>query len=217
MGLFITKLWTSPQEFFLIVLVVVFSICLHEFSHAYVALLLGDDTAAERGHLTLNPLKQMGFLSILMFLFLGLAWGAVPVDEQRLRSKTQWGPLLASLAGPFANFFLAVLAYCAFGLVQVLRPDGAPGNVMINVLLLLFLFGVYNIVLMILNLIPAPGLDGWTVARALCPKLADGSSETLKGVMIFLIFAAFFCLHYLFTFGSVIMKTSPHVFYRLLN
>ena len=59
MGMFITKLWTEPQEFFLIVLVVVFSICLHEFCHAYAALLLGDSTAADRGHLTLNPLKQM--------------------------------------------------------------------------------------------------------------------------------------------------------------
>lgn len=217
MGLFITKLWTSPQEFFLIVLVVVFSICLHEFCHAYAALLLGDDTAAQQGHLTLNPLKQMGFLSILMFLFLGLAWGAVPVDEQKLRSKTPFGPLLVSLSGPFANFVLAVLAYCSFGLVQVFRPEGAPGNVMMNVLLLLFLFGVYNIVLMILNLLPAPGLDGWAVARVLFPKMANGTSETLKGVMVFLIFAAFFCLHYLFSFGVMIMKTSYGVFYSLLN
>lgn len=201
----------------MVALVVIFSICLHEFSHAYTALLLGDSTAADRGHLTLNPLKQMGVFSIIMFLFLGLAWGAVPVDEYRLRSKNPYGPLLVSLAGPGANFLLAVIAYILFGLLQVIGPEGRPGPVMVNVLLLLFLFGVYNIVLMILNLIPAPGLDGWAVARAVCPKLADGSSETLKGVMIFLIFAAFFGLHYLFSFGMMLMKTSPDVFYLILH
>ena len=216
MGMFITKLWTEPQEFFLIVLVVVFSICLHEFCHAYAALLLGDSTAADRGHLTLNPLKQMGVFSIIMFLFLGIAWGAVPVDEQRLRARTSYGPLLVSLAGPFANFMLALIAYCLFGVLQVVS-SGEPGPAMVNLLLLLFLFGVYNIVLMLLNLIPAPGLDGWAVARVLFPRMADGSSETLKGIMIFLIFAAFFCLHYLFTFGMMIMKTAGGVFYMLLH
>jgi Zn-dependent protease len=216
MGMFVTKLWTAPQEFFLIVLVVVFSICLHEFCHAYAALLLGDSTAADRGHLTLNPLKQMGVFSIIMFLFLGIAWGSVPVDEQRLRARTSYGPLLVSLAGPFANFMLALISYCLFGVLQVMGPD-KPGSAMVNLLLLLFLFGVYNIVLMLLNLIPAPGLDGWAVARALFPKMADGSSETLKGILIFLIFAAFFCLHYLFTFGMMIMKTAYGVFYMLLN
>ena len=216
MNLFISLLWNAPQLFWYQVFVVVFSVCLHEYAHARTALFFGDDTAQQTGHLTLNPFKQMGILSIIMFMFLGIAWGAVPVDEQRLRAKTPFGPLLVSLAGPFANFMLALIAYCLFGVLQVVGPE-QPGSAMVNLLLLLFLFGVYNIVLMLLNLIPAPGLDGWAVARVLFPKLADGSSETLKGIMIFLIFAAFFCLHYFFTFGMMIMKTAGGVFYMLLH
>ena len=64
--MFIRYMWLDPRLFFSAVLIVVFSVCCHEFMHAFVALRMGDDTAARRGHLTLNPFKQMGWLSLLM-------------------------------------------------------------------------------------------------------------------------------------------------------
>ena len=69
-------------------LAVIPSICLHEYFHAQVAFWCGDDTAAHYGHLTLNPLRQMGWISLVMFFILGIAWGMVPVDRRRL-SKGQ--------------------------------------------------------------------------------------------------------------------------------
>ena len=57
MNLFITRAFTEPKTFCMITLVVVFSICLHEFFHAWTALKFGDTTAADRGHLTLNPIS----------------------------------------------------------------------------------------------------------------------------------------------------------------
>ena len=73
-GLFITNLWRDPYFFFGAAFLVVFSICCHEFMHAWVAMKEGDCTAADAGHLTLNPLKQMGWFSLLLFAFLGIAW-----------------------------------------------------------------------------------------------------------------------------------------------
>ena len=81
MNIFLFSAFTDTRLFLLTTLVVVFSICLHEFVHAWTALQFGDTTAADRGHLTLNPLKQMGPMSIIMFLILGFAWGAVPVNR----------------------------------------------------------------------------------------------------------------------------------------
>lgn len=90
-GLFILRLKDDPVYFFMMSAIVIFSICFHEFSHARMALWMGDSTAADSGHLTLNPLKQMGVISLIMFLILGFAWGAVPVDPQKLRSRCRWG------------------------------------------------------------------------------------------------------------------------------
>ena len=89
MNLFVSQAFKDPKHFLIVTLVVVFSICLHEFFHAWTALQFGDTTAADRGHLTLNPLKQMGPVSIVMFLILGFAWGAVPVDTYVLRARSR--------------------------------------------------------------------------------------------------------------------------------
>ena len=219
MGLFITKLWTAPQEFFLIALIVVFSICLHEYCHARCALMMGDPTAADRGHLTLNPFRQMGVFSLVMFLVAGIAWGMVPVDPQKARSRHSWGPAAIALAGPAANFALALIGWLAFGFFgsRMLRQGhDAQTLMMSNLLLLIFLLGVYNIILLIFNLIPAPGLDGWNVLCSLFPSIGKTSSETLKGVMIFLIFAAFMGAGYLFRAAYWIMFRSVAVFDQLM-
>ena len=91
------------------VTVVMFSICLHEAAHAYVAMKQGDPTAANHGHLSLNPIKQMGTFSIIMLLLIGIAWGAVPVDPRRMRHK--YSEALVSFAGPAANLLL-FFAFC---------------------------------------------------------------------------------------------------------
>ena len=107
MSLFINELFENPRFFAAVSVLVIFSICLHEFCHAWMALKQGDPTAADRGHLTLNPLRQMGFFSIVTFLMIGIAWGAVPVDPARMRHK--YSHLLVALAGPAANLGLFVI------------------------------------------------------------------------------------------------------------
>ncbi|MCX6995813.1 MAG: site-2 protease family protein, partial [Kiritimatiellaeota bacterium] len=79
MNFFIVQAWEQPFFFFAWVGIVTFSICVHEFAHAWMALRCGDDTAARAGHLSLNPFRQMGPSSLIALLVVGIAWGAVPV------------------------------------------------------------------------------------------------------------------------------------------
>ena len=197
MGLFITKLWTSPQEFFLIVLVVVFSICLHEFSHAYVALLLGDDTAAERGHLTLNPLKQMGVTSLIMLFFIGIAWGQIPVNTQNLKGKH--APALTALAGPAANVLLS-LGFSVLIIVGALCGLNLFARKM-------FVYGaVINMVLAIFNLLPVPGLDGWNILRTYWKKDLRTTPEFVKGVFIVLVMLLFAFFNYIYLAAKIAVE-----------
>ena len=124
MSFFISYLGQDPLYYFSWVLAVMFSICVHEYAHAAVALRLGDDTAAREGHLSLNPFVQMGGSSIFMLLIIGIAWGAVPVNRARLRGRVM-GEALVSLAGPLANLALALVF--SFLAVSVGRIGGRLG------------------------------------------------------------------------------------------
>ncbi len=158
-----------------------FSICFHEFAHAYVALKQGDSTAAERGHLSLNPMVQMGAMSIIMLLIIGISWGAVPVNPSRMRRR--YSHALVSFAGPAAN----ILLFFVFCFLDVLfQNSGIPTyNQM-------FLVGaVLNAVLFLFNMLPIPILDGWIVFNYFIPILRKVNDE-VKNAVTFLIFILFF-------------------------
>src|SRR5574342_312394 len=114
---------------FLVVLVGwIFSLCLHEFSHALVAYLGGDYTVRDKGYLTFNPLKYThpvySLLMPLLFLLMGgigLPGGAVYIETWRLRSPN-WRTAV-SLAGPSSNLLLALI----LGLVLRFAPVNFSG------------------------------------------------------------------------------------------
>ena len=182
--------------FILVTLAVIPAICLHEYFHAQVALWCGDPTAAMRGHLTLNPLKQMGFMSIIMFLFIGIAWGGVPVNPYNL---TKRGRILTALAGPLMNFTLFVLAILVYPLLAIFTA--APPLLVSYV----FVIGVYNLILFIFNMLPVPGLDGWNI---LCQfvNLQKTRSEIFKGAMVLMIFGMLMLYPYITRFAGQVME-----------
>lgn len=157
--MFIEYLKSNPEFFFAAMIAVVFSICLHELAHGLTAIRLGDRTPIETGHMTLNPLVHMGIPSLLGMLLMGIAWGAMPVDERRLRGR--YAPALVAAAGPAANVLLALLALTTLGLWQryVVYEETVPATVE-NTWYLLRVFGRMNTMLAIFNLIPIPPLDG---------------------------------------------------------
>lgn len=147
---------------------VVFSIVLHELAHGWAAIKLGDETPRWSGHMTWNPLVHMGGFSLLALLIFGIAWGAMPVDESRLRGRH--GVALVAGAGPATNLILAIIAMVGL-IVWVPLASGAmisgvefaeplTGNVE-----MFFKVGaMLNIVLMLFNLLPAMPLDGGRIA-----------------------------------------------------
>ena len=213
MNLFITRAFTEPKTFCMITLVVVFSICLHEFFHAWTAMKFGDTTAADRGHLTLNPLKQMGPFSIIMFLVLGFAWGAVPVDNYVLRARNRHAPAIVALAGPATNFGLFLIGFFFFGFlfprISYLVENEAAGQTIMEFFLIL---GCYNAFLCIFNLLPVPGLDGWAALTEYVPRMKSLSSEFAKGVTIFLIFLFLFLSGRIFLLAFNLMELAPALF-----
>ena len=210
MSIFLFDAFSEPKVFFLHTLVVVFSICLHEFFHAWTALRFGDTTAADRGHLTLNPLKQMGPFSIITFLILGFAWGAVPVNPAVLRARNRHAPAIVSLAGPATNFGLFLIGFFFFGFLQTrisfLIENDEVGK---TILLFFLILGVFNCFLCIFNLLPIPGLDGWNALTEYVPRLKHLNSEFAKGVTIFLIFLMLFLSDDIFELAEQLMCLAP--------
>ena len=203
MNIFIETLFSNPVYFWLVTLSVIPSICLHEYVHAQTALWMGDDTAAYHGHLTLNPLKQMGWLSLVMFLILGIAWGAVPVDRNRMSRN---GAVLVSLSGPLTNLFLAMFAAVVLFGLFLLRGRGVEVR---SLLLNYFTYlGIFNIVLFIINMLPVPGLDGWGVLSEYV-QFRRVNSEFIKGCMLFLMLLLIACFEYFFLAAYWIMSWVP--------
>ncbi len=157
--MFIQSLLDPDQRLFYVswVITVIFSITLHELAHGLMALRRGDHTPVELGHMTINPLVHMGPFSLAALFFLGIAWGAMPVNPSRLRGK--YGEALVALAGPVTNLLLAFLGLTGLGLW--LRFGQAPDTTFLdNVQTFLWVFGAANFVLCLFNLLPLPPLDG---------------------------------------------------------
>ncbi|MDD3153638.1 MAG: site-2 protease family protein [Victivallaceae bacterium] len=207
MNLFISTLFTQPWSFVVTVVLVVFSVTCHEYVHAATALRLGDSTAADRGHLTLNPLRQMGWFSLAALMLFGLAWGMVPVNPSRLRGR--YSASLVAAAGPATNVGLA-LVFCI--LSAVVRLTGLPDS--------LFSFtvlgAVLNFALAILNLLPVPGLDGFAVMMNLFPGLFRAErSEFFKGAIFVGIALVFLFVRYIFVGATWLTGMTLAVLLRL--
>lgn len=159
--------------FFLVLLP---TIILHEISHGVVAYWCGDDTAKRAGRLSLNPLRHIDpvgsvLVPILLIATTGSAFGwakPVPVSVNNLRHPRNQA-VLVSLAGPFVNVVIALVAGFAFRLVAggVFLPYNL--NAWPIGYLVLFLLGEVNVIIAVFNLIPIPPLDGSAVLERFMP------------------------------------------------
>ena len=171
--MFIDELSKNPSFYFGMAFTIIFSISFHELAHGLVAVWLGDDTPIQQRRMTLNPLVHMGPMSLLMLAIMGIAWGQMPVREDRLRGR--YGVALVALAGPLTNMLLAAIALVALGLWMRFdhrAPADVPRTVS-NAWDLLWMIGVANVMLAIFNLIPVPPLDGSNIVRSLTPSMGN--------------------------------------------
>ena len=195
--LFVQRLFTNPESYFIWIFLVIFSVCCHEYAHAQMALWQGDSTAADNGYLTLNPFKQMGLTSLIALLLIGITWGAIPVNPRRLRHK--YSEALVAIAGPFINLLLFFIFSIAASIVYLKAGDLTVYRTLLNFCVT---GGVLNIVLLIFNLLPVPPLDGWSIFTFLFPQIHRINSEVRNGIIFGLFILVFFSFGKLFVFGE---------------
>jgi Zn-dependent protease len=167
---------------------VLFAITVHEASHGYVARMLGDNTAYVLGRVTLNPLKHIDpigtiVLPLGMALFTPFIFGwakPVPVDWSSLR-RPKRDMIWVAAAGPAVNLVMAILWAILFSVLQTVGVQER------------FFFEVaqagvsVNLVIMALNLLPVPPLDGGRIVAGLLPHNLSNAYSRIEPFGLFII------------------------------
>jgi len=174
------------------ILILIFSVVIHEVSHGFTALCFGDKTAQYEGRLTLNPLKHLDwFGSVILPLGLYLlnagfmiGWAKpVPYNPYNLKHRNIAEPLVA-LAGPASNILVAVI----FGII--IRAMTYFGYINSPLILIFSFVALVNISLAIFNLIPIPPLDGSKILFAFLPARAKFKFQAMSDRFGYLIIIA---------------------------
>lgn len=155
----------------LAILLVIYSIILHEIAHGYAALKFGDETALRNNRLTLNPIEHIDPVgTIILPVILHLAGGPVigwakpvPVNPYNLRPRTA-GEIVVAVAGVATNLAIALAAAVALAFVPAHRHDTHDLAWIVATVLRM------NVVLAVFNLVPIPPLDGSHVLEKLLPQ-----------------------------------------------
>jgi Zn-dependent protease len=163
---------TYVQKIAIYALPVIFAITVHEAAHGFAARYFGDMTAEREGRITLNPLKHIDpigtiLLPALTLLVGGILFGwakPVPVNFSRLRHPKR-DMLWVAAAGPASNFVMALFW------ALIIKLSFVYPSVYSEPMALMGQAGVMiNVVLMVLNLLPLPPLDGGRIAVSLLPN-----------------------------------------------
>ncbi len=181
----------GPMETILVVVILIYSIILHEIAHGYVAYKLGDPTAKYSGRLTLNPIPHIDpigtiFLPILGYLFTGFIFGwakPVPYNPYNLRNP-QRDSILIAVSGPLTNILL-VLFFTSLSKTPLFLSFQEP-----------IIFGLrINLILAFFNLLPIPPLDG---SKLLLLKLPFEVYQILEMYGFLFIFLFIYFIYVLF-------------------
>jgi Zn-dependent protease len=177
------------------IVILIFSVIIHEVSHGAMALAFGDKTAQYEGRLTLNPLKHIDwFGSVVLPLLLYIShagfmigWAKpVPYNPYNLKNAKIGEPVVA-FAGPMSNIIVAVF----FGILMRIIISMNLG--LVNLVTIFGYVVIINISLAIFNLVPIPPLDGSKILFSLFPNNRFAFSEAWSryGILIIILFLTF--------------------------
>lgn len=169
----------------IIIGVLLVSITVHEMMHAFVGLKLGDDTAAQEGRVSLNPLRHIDpFMTVLLPAVLLalhlppiLAAKPVPFNPERVKYD-EFGAAMIAAAGPVSNLVLAILGVL---FTRLAAPSGILDDIA-------QIFIVLNVSLFVFNLLPIPPLDGSRVLYAFAPEPLQRVLAQIEPYGFFIIF-----------------------------
>ena len=156
--------WSYLTNILLGVVPALLCITLHELAHGVVAYWLGDPTAKDAGRLTLNPLKHLDLMGLVMMVVFHFGWAKpVPVNMYRFKNP-KWGMALTAVAGPGMNVLIAIVFLFLYGvLFTPLHGEGI-------VLEMIYLTAYLSLSFAIFNIIPISPLDGSKVLGAVLPE-----------------------------------------------
>jgi len=197
-------------------IILLFSVIVHELAHGYVAYSLGDPTAKYAGRLTLNPIKHLDpFGSIILPLLLFIAgspflfgWAKpVPINPYNFTDK-KYGEIKVSIAGPASNFSIAIV----FGLVLRFVPDAIIASNPGIQIALSYIVAI-NIWLAIFNLIPIPPLDGSWILFSFFPARWQNAKNFLRqyGIVVLVLLILFGGSLWFSITGSIFQLITGHL------
>ncbi len=186
----------STTTFIFEIVILIFSIVIHEVSHGYAANILGDKTAELEGRLTLNPIKHMDLLGSVIVPTLAyisggfiIGWAKpVPFNPYNLRSQ-KWGEAIVAFAGPASNLLIATI----FGLILRFTVNSVPASFSVIVGYVVLI----NLTLAVFNLVPIPPLDGSKILFTFLPFYSKTRAFLEQHGLILALFFMFYFWRYI--------------------
>ena len=186
----------SVADIFISMIVLLFSLTVHEMAHAWSADRLGDPTARLLGRVSLNPIVHTDLIGTIVFPLIAMVSGApllgwakpVPVNVRQLRHQRRDYVLVAG-AGPVSNLVLATLAAVALAVLPISPHTLGEPNVSVPVAAILGEAVQLNVLLAVFNMIPIPPLDGGNVLSGLLPPRAAAVFDRVRPYGFLLLYA----------------------------
>jgi len=164
--------WSILTDVFKRIIPALICITFHELAHGFTAYKLGDRTAKNMGRLTLNPIKHIDVMGLLMMVIFQFGWAKpVPVNMHNFK-RPKWYMAITAIAGPLSNIILAFIVFFILGLA--VTPLGGlnaqnAGSFFIEII---YRTAYLSIALAVFNMLPIPPLDGSKVLFSILPEKA---------------------------------------------
>ena len=156
--------FSGLRDILLRVIPALLCITLHELAHGFTAYALGDNTAKAAGRLTLNPIRHLDPMGLLMMVIFGFGYAKpVPVDMRHFKNPKQ-GMAITALAGPLCNVLISLVFYFLYGLLILPLSGSSAGALALEMLETTV---VLSLAMAIFNILPVPPLDGSKVLFSL--------------------------------------------------